>query len=246
LSPRDWAVLQSVATLRLATSRHLEAPHFTDSPSPLTAARKCRRVLRRLTDRGLLRRLERTIGGLHAGSAAFIYAVTGTGQRLLSAPDSRARRAEPSLPFVAHTLAIADLYVAVHAVVATGTCDLLAIQTEPTCWRSWTGLGGEQLRLRPDLYVAVGVGDDEVRHFVEVDLGSEHRPALVRKAQAYQAYYDSGVEQDREGVFPEVAWLVPDTARGRLLKRAFAQQRDLTPGLFRVLTLEDGAGALTI
>jgi hypothetical protein len=244
LSPRDLAVLQSVRQLRLATSRHLEQLHFVRDATPTSAARKCRRVLRRLHEIGLLRRLERTVGGLHAGSAGFIYSVTAAGRRLLSEPGSRLRRAEPSLPFVGHTLAIADLYVEVHELTDGDDYDLLALETEPNCWRRWSGLGGEPQLLRPDLYVALGIGADEVRHFVEVDLGTEHRPALVRKARAYQGYYESGVEQQRDGIFPRVTWLVPDPQRVRLLEQAFTTDRSLSRELFLVATLDHGVRSL--
>jgi hypothetical protein len=205
-------------------------------------------VLKRLTELGLLRRLEgRAVGGLHAGSASFIYTTTAAGQRLLDEPGARPRRHEPSLPFVAHTLAIADLYVELHRLAADpeGEAELLDIQTEPDCWRSWTGLGGERLLLRPDLYVAVGVGADEVRHFVEVDLGSEHRPALVRKALAYQRYYDSGVEEARDGVFPRVAWVVPDARRAEHLTSALTTTPTLAAQLFTVVLAEEATTALT-
>lgn len=247
LSERDRAVLRTVAELRLATSRHLEALHYADAASSLTAARKARRTLQRLVNLGLLRRLERRIGGLHAGSAGYVYALTAAGQRVIEAPGARRRAAEPSLPFVEHTLAIADLYVGLHEVARRSKSDpdqpsveMLDLQTEPTCWRGWTSLGGDRQLLRPDLYLAAGVGGDELRWFIEIDLGSEHRPALVRKARAYQAYYQAGVEQDRDGLFPRVAWAVPDLARADHLERVLAGEPGLPSELFAVLLL-DGA-----
>lgn len=246
LSQRDRAVLATVRDLRLATSPHLKALHFADAATPLTAARKARRCLQRLTDLGLLRRLDRLIGGLHAGSAAYVYALTAAGQRVLAGPGARPRRHEPSLPFVAHTLAIADLYVGLHQRARSEPgITVLDLQTEPRCWRSWTGLSGEQLLLRPDLYLAASVDADELRWFIEVDLGSEHRPALVRKARAYQRYYDSGVEQQREGLFPRVAWVVPDEQRAVQLTRAFEQEHELTGELFAVLLQAEAAERLT-
>ena len=245
LSDRDMAVLKTVSELRLVRSNHLEALHFGDAATPLTAARKSRRTLQRLTEFGLLRRLDRLIGGLHAGSAAFVYALTAAGQRLLTEPGARPRRYEPSLPFVEHTLAIADLYVALHRRSASAGRRLLDLQTEPRCWRSWTGLSGERQLLRPDLYLAVAVGPDELRWFIEVDLGSEHRPALVRKARAYQRYYEAGVEQAREGLFPRVAWIVPDSRRARQLAGALDSDRELTKELFAVLLQQEAAERLT-
>lgn len=245
LSERDLALLRTVSELRLATSPQLEALHFQEAATPLTAARKSRRTLQRLTEHGLLRRLERLIGGLHAGSAAYIYALTAAGQRLLAEPGARPRRHEPSLPFVAHTLAIADLYVGLHRRAGDPGVEVLDLQTEPRCWRSWTGLSGERQLLRSDLYLGAVIGSDELRWFIELDLGSEHRPALIRKARTYQRYYDSGIEQTRDGIFPRVAWVVPDNRRARQLVQAIGSERDLTDELFAVMLADEAAERLT-
>jgi hypothetical protein len=245
LSERDQALLASIGQLRLATSRHLEALHFADAATPLTAARKARRALQRLAILGLTRRLERQIGGLHAGSAGFIYTLTQAGQRLLDQPGARKRVGEPSALFVAHTLALAELFVALTlAARANDGLELLDLQTEPTCWRGWTNLGGGPELLRPDLYLAVGVGADELRWFVELDRGTEHRPALNRKCHAYQDYFESGVEQSRDDVFPRVAWLVPDTTRAAVLADVVAANPRFTPELFAVLLERDAPTAL--
>jgi hypothetical protein len=243
LGARDRNVLHDVDRFRLLTSRQLELLHFAGSATPLTAARTARRVLRRLTAAGLLHRLERRVGGTYGGSSAYVYALTHAGSRLLDEGNGsdrpRRRLREPSLPFLRHTLAIAELYV--ELVVQErldGDLALLDVQTEPSCWRSWTRLDGDGEVLRPDLYLALGVGEMELRWFVEVDLASEHLPALRRKCRAYQAYYDSGVEQTREGVFPRVLWVAPDERRSAQIERLVEQERGLTPGLFAVATAE--------
>ena len=148
---------------------------------------------------------------------------------------------------MAHTLAIADLYVALHQVAARnepGTVQLVDLQTEPNCWRRWTGYGGSRQLLRPDLYLAAHVGPDELRWFIEVDRGTEHRPALLRKCHAYQAYYDSRLEQDRDGVFPKVAWLVPEVGRAAHLRQAIVDDHQLLNELFEVDLLDCAAARL--
>jgi hypothetical protein len=240
LSRRDLAVLVDIGRFRLLTSRQLEVLHFNAAATPLTAARTCRRVLRRLTSLGLLHRLERRIGGLHAGSAGFVYCLSDGGQRLLDAAADapRKRLHEPSLPFVAHTLAIAELYVALvmnsRRDSGSEVIELLDVQTEPGCWRRWNRGDGSGEILRPDLYVSLGVGSDELRWFVEIDRGSEHLPTVLRKAAAYQRYYDSAVEQTREGVFPRVLWVVPDGRRAQQLAAGLQRERGLTAELFTV------------
>ncbi len=243
LGARDIGVLHDVDRFRLLTSRQLELLHFADSATPLTAARTARRVLRRLTAAGLLHRLERRVGGPYGGSSGYVYALTDAGSRLLDEGEGgerpRRRLREPSLPFLRHTLAIAELYVELLVQERLrADMALLDVQTEPACWRLWARLDGASEVLRPDLYLALGVGDDELRWFVEVDLASEHLPTLKRKCRAYQAYYDSGVEQMREGVFPRVLWVAPDERRAAQIERLVDQERGLTPGLFVVATTE--------
>src|SRR5687768_17285305 len=84
LSDRDLAVLRSVADLRYVTGKQLQTLHFDgDHQTDLTAARTCRRVLERLSDLAVLRRLERTVGGVRAGSGAYVYGLGPAGHRLL-------------------------------------------------------------------------------------------------------------------------------------------------------------------
>ena len=102
LSGRDLAILGQVSDLRLMTARQIEAIHFplTEHDSARGAARARQRVLERLTRQGLLSRLERRIGGVRAGSAAFVYALGPTGQRVLMPDGARRRYYEPTERFL--------------------------------------------------------------------------------------------------------------------------------------------------
>lgn len=242
LSERDQAILASVAQLRLVSARQLERLHFTvpqQHATALSAARSCRRSLERLVRERALLRLERRIGGLRAGSASYIYAIGPVGERILGSSGPRRRFREPSTVFVTHTLAVSDLVVRLYEAKRQGELRLLAVETEPDCWRQASHLGGRML-IKPDLSVDLTAGGYEFRWFVEVDLGTEHTPAVLRKCQTYDAYYRSGVEQQRHGVFPRVVWLVPDERRAISVRRAIGQSMNLTDGLFLV-ALSDGA-----
>ena len=95
---------------------------------------------------------------------------------------------------------------------------------------------GSPVVLRPDLFLAVGVGDMEHRSFIEVDRGSESIPVVIRKCQLFDAYYRSGKEQAAHGVFPKVCWIVPDERRADRIERAIKKDRRMTDQLFAVTT----------
>ncbi|HVE45140.1 MAG TPA: replication-relaxation family protein [Acidimicrobiales bacterium] len=235
LSERDCELLGSVHRLRLASTRQLERLHFPVPPraSRLSAARSCRRTLERLVRERALVRLQRRIGGVRAGSASYVYAIGPVGQRLLGGSGPRRRFREPSGLFVAHTLAVSELCVQLQETARRGELQVVRLETEPQCWRTSTGLGGLSW-LRPDFFVVLLAGGYEYRWFVEVDLGTEHTPAILRKCRNYEAYYRSGVEQDRHGVFPRALWVAPDEQRAGRIGSAFRQATGITEGLFVV------------
>ena len=98
--------------------------------------------------------------------------------------------------------------------------------------------------LRPDLYLAIGVGDYEYRYFIEVDRGTEHLPAIVRKAQLYDRYYRSGKEQHNDGLFPTVLFVVPDRIRLHSIQGALNTVKGLTTDLFSVCADETAVESL--
>jgi len=239
LIARDLTIVNRVAELRLMSARQIEVLHFPaeDHASKATAARTSRRVLERLTRDRLLRRLERRIGGIYAGSAGFVYALGPVGQRLLELERPRPRVHEPSKLFVEHTLAISQLVVDLTLADRRGDLELLEVQTEPDCWRRVPGL--ERRKLRPDLFVANGAGGFELRWFVEIDRATMEVPRMLKKCHLYDAYYRSGVEQDAHDVFPRVLWITTRT-RGETLLRSISKSKRLIERLF-VITTPDQA-----
>jgi hypothetical protein len=223
LSERDVAVLHALASLRLMSARQIERLHFREG-SALTQARRSRHTLERLYRCDLVHRLERRVGGLHAGSASFIYSLASRGQRLLElrGPNGGRRRRpnEPSIAFQDHILAVAELCVQLHEAERAGAFELLRFEAEPACWRTYVGAGGERGVLKPDAFVVAGEDEYETLSFVEVDLGTEGTSALRRKGEAYLSYVRSGTEQARSGVFPRTVFLVPDERRAEMVRRA--------------------------
>ncbi len=244
LSDRDRAIVIDVLACKLLSARHIERLHFDTSlhATPATATRTCRRVLERLVrDRLLVRLHQRTVGGLRAGSASYIYAPGPRAHRLV--PGTRRQRfREPTATYVDHTLSIADLVVTLRRTAASGRVELLELQTEPDCWRQIGG--GSQRVLRPDLFVALAIDDYEYHSFVEVDLGTEGLPRLLGKCALYQRAFEAGDEQRARGLFPRAVWLLDDPERAERLRQAI-RRRQLASDLFVVAILDAPMPALT-
>lgn len=248
LSQRDLAVLGSLAKLRLLTGGQLQRLHVAEG-SPATRTRRARAVLQRLSERRLVARQARRIGGIRAGSAGHVYGLSGLGQAVLEVggPLGRRRRAvwatKPA--FQDHVLAVAELYVRLVEQTREGAAELLAFQAEPACWRSFTGQGGQRIVLKPDAYVRLGLGELERRVFLEQDQGSESLPTVERKCQRHLAYYRSGQEQRAHGVAPQVWWLVPSDTRRRGVVQVVKRLAAEAQSLFAVVLAPEAPGLLT-
>jgi hypothetical protein len=220
LTERERDLVTVLGRLRLMSQAQLAAvlgPASADA-SPVSRSRDVRRVLARLTGLGVLARLERRVGGLRAGSSGYVYYLGPVGQRLVAYWDGRGLirgrfRPEPGERYMAHRLAVSQLYVDLHAGERRGELELLAFEAEPACWRtSLDSLGGQTV-LKPDAFVRIGLGAYEDRYFVEVDLGTESRSVIYRKLDAYLDYFHTGQEQAEHGVFPRVVILTNSDRR---------------------------------
>jgi len=242
VTPRELEVLSTLRRVRLASAAQLERLHFTG-----TTPRYRRQVLQSMAERGLIGRLDRTVGGRRSGSAGYLYGLGVAGQRLLG-PSAGLRvrpPATPGAPFVAHALAVSELAVRLWEAERRGAVEVLDLQTEPRCCRRFPGPGGGTDTCKPDLFVRLGNGEFEDNYFVEVDLGSETPVTLDRKLDTYRRYWSSGIEQSRRGIFPGVVWLVPDLRRHQVVVDACARQPAESWRLFTATLFEDGVGLMT-
>lgn len=245
LTERDRAVLDALRAHRLLTTaliRRLYFPHGPDQPhtSQAAASGAAMRVLTRLERHGLVVRLTRRIGGVRAGSSGIVWQLGATGERLLRTIHGDARRRrylEPSQAFVAHTLATAELAVQLYELDRRDVLELVTLQPEPDCWRSFLDPHGNRAWLKPDLFAITAAGDYEDHWFIEVDRATEHPGVIERKALVYQQYAITGAHQAEHDLFPAVLWVVPDERRKRVLHAALAHKRVLQPELFRVITM---------
>lgn len=241
LSPRDWNVLREVARFRLLTGRQLQLLHLGPGQ---TAARTTRRVLARLVEQRILTRLPRQVGGLRAGSSGQVVALGPVGSRLLADGRPRRRVHDVSDGFLRHTLAVAEVYLVVRLAEQRGQLVLQQASSEPQCWRRLDAIGGSDW-LKPDLHLVLAAGDEALHSYVELDLGSEHRPALLRKLRLYEDAYRSGSAGDREGIFPRVVWLVPDERRAAVIRQLVTSTAGLTPELHAIGLQADALVLLT-
>jgi hypothetical protein len=248
LGRRDIDVLRSLNDLRLLTGAQVRRLHFEGS-NAITQARKARAALQRLTELHAVIRLRRRVGGIRAGSEGHVYGLSGLGQAVLDldrdGPRRHRRAPETKLAHQAHVLAVSELAVELTERDRTGACQIEEFQAEPACWRWFSGLGGGSRVLKPDAYVRLDVDEFELTAFIEQDMDTESLPTITRKLNVYVDYWRSGVEQRTRGVFPRVWWLVPDTARLRVIATAInhipAEARDL----FSVALTEQAAALLT-
>ena len=250
LTPRELTLVQELDRLRLASVKQLERLHFT-AESPRANARQARRTLARLTDLRVLVRLERRVGGVRAGSRGSVYTLDVAGQRLASAcgPAGGIRIRRPwkqGGAFIAHQLAVTELYTRLTEVTRRGRLDLLEFDAEPACWRTFTGLGGSRTVLKPDAFVRLGVGEFEDSYFIEVDRSTHSGPSVARKLTLYRRYWQTGREQNRRsGVFPKVLVLVPSEVRRAALVKVAADQPAESWPLFQIARYDDALGVFS-
>lgn len=246
LTGRDIRILEDLERFRLLTTRQLQRLHFPAAPlgphtTASSATRSTTRVLKRIEEIGVISRLARRIGGISHGSALTVWQLGAAGDRLLRArrgDPQRRRYVEPGLTFMAHTLAVADTAVALIEQANAGRFELLELELEPACWRQFTASSTAATALKPDLLVVTADATTETHSFVEVDLGTEHLPAVLRKCRTYQRHHGTGNEQADRGLYPAVVWTVPDPIRAKRIRDAIGAEKQLDPALFWITTPE--------
>lgn len=251
LSARDYEVLSDVDKFRLLTTKQLQRLHFDPvHPSAPASARACNRALSRLREAGVLKTLQRRIGGVRAGSAGFVWYIGPAGERLLqilepSAPSGRRNYREPSRHFVEHTLAIAEVAVRIVEAERNGELELLELETEPASWQQALSRFGTVQTLKPDLRLVTAKGEFENHWFIEVDMASEHMPVILRQCAAYQAFRATGRYQAAHGLFPAVLWVCPTASRAEAIRAAVGATAGLSPALFAACASPDCLAVVT-
>jgi hypothetical protein len=242
LSDRDHQILDGLRRFGFLAAHQIQRLWF-DHPdaSPLGATRRTQRVLRRLSDHGLIERLPRRQGGVRGGSGGFTYRLSPRGHRALGLI-SRGSYRPPSERFVEHCLAIAEIATGLVEAEHSGRIESLQIVTEPDTWRRFQTPGGV-VTLKPDLAVDCIVDGWDLRWFIEADRATEHLPTIVAKARLYERYWRSGRED--HPVFPRVLWSTPTERRADQIADALRRTRSLTPDLFATASAAETVRAIT-
>jgi hypothetical protein len=244
MSGLDWQLLRFVHDGRFASGQQLIRAFWQTDNAQSAAARAGRRTLKRLTDWRVLATLPRRIAGMR-GSSGLVYYTGRAGVRLLAARDIHGPSVEiPGTLHLAHTLATTELALCLQEAGGEGTLELIEVQQEPVCWRSYPSAMGAQRVLKPDLFIRIGAGTQEDRWMAEVDLGSESGRTIARKLSLYAQHYRSGREQHAHGVYPRVLWTVPNEQRAQQVTDVLNRQPPATKRLFTVCQLKDTIGLL--
>lgn len=233
LSDRDWSIIRFLRQHRFATTTQLRRRFFTQHAGKSAATRACIRVLDRLFSKRIVTRLERRVGGVRHGSAAFIWCLDVAGDRLTrDHGDSRRRVHEPAMPFLDHTLAVTETHVQLVEGASEGAYQLRDVQVETEAWRAFVTSSGAKTILKPDLKITIASPDYDDHWYLEVDRGTESLPVLLRKSSAYEQYRRTGRAQAEQGVFPRVLWLLPNTRRLERLRAAIDADPALPSKMF--------------
>jgi hypothetical protein len=251
LTARDWAILTDLRAFRLLDGGQIRRLHFRNHASLPAAARATNPALSRLTKHHLVRPLERRIGGIRAGSTAYIWCLTPAGHRLLAARDGTGQarpvlQHEPSPRMTSHVLAASEIGVRLRERAADNQIELLSLETEPDCWRDYLDPAGARRLLKPDLFTTTAAAGSSYEQlwFVEVDLATESAATIAGKIAVYDRYHASGQATARHGVMPLVAWIVPHQGRAEVVEKA-ARQKAGQPGIHQVMALDEFIATVT-
>jgi hypothetical protein len=170
----------------------------------------------------------------------------GVGQRLVQlranaqTPEARVRRPRPpGERFVAHTLAVTELYVALVELGRISRFTLDDFQAEPMAW--WPNGLGEWLK--PDAFVKIRLGADTDYWWYEADLATESLPTVRGKLNAYLDFVRRG-QLGPDGITPRVLIGVPGRARQMAIQGLVYTLPEPAEDMFRITELVDAATAL--
>lgn len=211
----DDSLLHLLANHRVLTTRQLMAA--TGSPE--------RTVDHRLMRLRQARLVERARPYRERGSAPFHWWLTAAGLRLVGR-DTTTRTTVPSVHFLAHTSAVAGVWL---ALAAADRIEVRAWRREEEAWEEWKrpsdspwSVRRQRGKVSPDATAQLTLDVDGERAegavFVEVDRGTEPLDRLRLKVIRYRHYAADRAWEDRHPHCPVLVVLTTSEARaGRFL-----------------------------
>jgi len=165
----------------------------------------------------------RTRPAAAVGSAPAHWWLAAKGMRTVSAAGPVPARTVPQPLFMAHTVAIADLYVALVRLADASGIRVCGWQRDRESWEEWRShLGRRSLcpdaLLQAELSVDRGTGTAEA--FVEIDLGTMTQSRLRAKAARHRGYIDAGAWRGRYPHPPLLLVLTLSEARATTFLRS--------------------------
>lgn len=251
--PLYGELLKRIVENRFATTNQLArltAPRYKNLA---TASRRTPVHLSRLVEHGYLIQMPQVIGGRKRGSGPKIWTATSKGNSAVTGKRKRPRKTERSAEFIAHTLAVTETRVALTELARTDEFDALALTGEPGCWRTHLGPYGQTVTLKPDLHLYAKASGREYYAFLEVDRATENPGRVIRQCWRYDAYYRTGLEQQKAQVFPAVIWICPSRKRAEQLSRHLSEHavpaaegdhQKLIAEMFLVTTMDELADTI--
>ena len=246
LGERDFEILLTLKYSKYLMTSQVQRLHIPVTATYATAMQNTVNNMKKLRKLGLVKTFKRRIGGVRAGSAAFVWCLTEAGQRLLDIQNGiefakRSHRyLEPAYPHLKHTLAVAECYVQLVEISRKYRNIILqTVEWEPDCWRPYKQ-DGHTMQLKPDLMVVTRNAGYEDRWFIEIDMNTEAVPVVIEKCKRYHQYLNAGIEQRKnKGVFPIPVWIVVDDARKQKIITAMKETFTKAPKMFVVIKAEE-------
>lgn len=225
LLARDQQVLTWVDRFGQLTTSQIRALVFFENRS----ATPCEVALKRLVKAELLEHVaQRHPGGRLGGSAVNVFQLGREGWRLFYEG-----RRKFSRVIKAHSLSMADAFIAAKTAEREGWLDIFSYAIESDAWLNVAGAD-----IRPDLFLELGLPETQEGRvlWIEVDLGSEREKQIVDKLERYTFAYRNAADLPLES-FPSVLFLAPDAERVQDIRqyvKRFERRQSVPDGLFSV------------
>lgn len=244
MTTQHFEILQFLADARLTTSSQIARLFFTESPTHRSQVRRANLATKQLKEAGFIYHQPRKIGGWTKGSSSYIWSLTYKGWKKLKEEDNSIslrfrNKVDFSQNHVEHTLAITEIFVELKELEHLGKIELNEFQFEPKSWRDYADIGGSSLILKPDAFAKITVGEYEDFYFFELDRSSESLTRIANTCKKYIHYYNTGIEQRVNELFPFVLWIVPDDKRKANISDAIHSKLNNFWQMFQVVTLEE-------